>query len=123
MITPHRDLSAHPLYTKPSRHPSASGVDLLDPEARPLEGRDRRGRAHERLLVAMTVQEHLASVAGEAELEAPRALALEEFVEQEGVPRHGPSVIGAEEIHRLVAQRQQARGLEPHDGNGPLRVG
>src|SRR5213083_3733978 len=64
------------LEAERARHPAAPGVDLLHPEARPLEGRDRRGRAHERLLVAVTVQEHLASVAGEAELEAPRALAL-----------------------------------------------
>src|SRR3989441_1805885 len=106
-----RDVVVLALEAERARHPAAPGVDLLDPEARPLEGRDRRGRAHERLLVAVTVQEHLPPVAGKAELEAPRALALEELVEQEGVPRHGPSVVGAKEIHRSEEHTSELQSL------------
>src|SRR5207245_4578770 len=71
-----RDVVVLALEAERARHPAAPGVDLLDPEARPLEGRDRRGRAHERLLLAQTVQEHIACVAGAAELVDTRARAL-----------------------------------------------
>src|SRR5438034_11714822 len=103
------------LEAERARHPAAPGIDLFHPEARPPEGRDRRRRADERLLVAVPMQERRPAAAAEAELETTRALAREELLEQEGMARHGPRVVGAEEVTRLVAPREEARRLEPHD--------
>src|SRR5438034_10777019 len=81
------DVVVLPLEAERARHPAAPGVDLLHPEARPRERRDRRPRADERLLVAVAVQERAPTAAGEAELEAAPALAREELFEQERLPR------------------------------------
>src|SRR2546428_9030529 len=71
-----RDVVVLALEAERARHPAAPGVDLLHPEARPLEGRDRRGPAPERPLVAGNVQEDPESVARAAALEVPRSLSL-----------------------------------------------
>src|SRR3989475_8052802 len=82
-----RDVVVLALEAERARHPAAPGIDLFHPEAGPPEGRDRRGRADERFLVAVPVQERRPAVAGEPELEAAPALAREELFEQDGVPR------------------------------------
>src|SRR3989475_8068428 len=73
-----RDVVVLALEAERARHPAAPGIDLFHPEAGPPEGRDRRGRADERFLVAVPVQERRPAVAGEPELEAAPALAREE---------------------------------------------
>src|SRR2546430_15310873 len=58
------------LEAERARHPAAPGIDLFHPEAGPPEGRDRRGGADERFLVAVPVPERPPAVAGEPEPEA-----------------------------------------------------
>ena len=52
-----------------------------------------------------------------ASVEAALALAQEELLEQQALPRHRPRLVGAQQVHPLVAQGQQARRLEAHDGD------
>src|SRR2546426_12322726 len=105
-----------------ARHAAAAGVHLLDLESRPAEGCDRRRRANERLLVAVTVKQRLPTSGAERECQSAGALTQEKLLEQERLPCDGPGIVGAREVHRLVAQRQKKRGLEPYDRGAPPRV-
>ena len=105
-------------------HATASGIDLADVVARPLQHGHRRRRADHGLLVAVAVQQHLAPVAvGEAQGQPALALAQEELLEEQALLGHRARVVGAQQVDPLVAQGQRARGLEPHDGHAPPRVG
>src|SRR3989454_2063660 len=105
-----------------ARHAAAAGVHLLDLESRPAEGSDRRRRANERLLVAVTVKQRLPTSGAERERQPARPLTQEKLLKQNRLPGDGARVVRAHEVHRLVAQRQKARGLEPDDRDAPPRV-
>src|SRR5262245_18135500 len=110
------------LEAERSGHAAAAGVDLLDLEARPAKRRNRGRRADERLLVAMAVEQRLLALGAECQGQAAAALADQELLEQERLLRDRPGVVGAHEVDRLVAQGQEARGLEPDDRDAPARV-
>src|SRR5947207_150121 len=46
-----------------------------------------------------------------------------EVLEEQALLAHDARVVGAQQVHPLVAQREQARGLEAHDGDAAPRVG
>src|SRR5882724_778785 len=118
-----RDVVVLALEAERAGHAAAAGVDLLDLEARPAERRDRGRRADERLLMTVPMEQRLPAVGAEGERESTGALANEELLEQEGLPGDGARVVAAHQVHGLVAQRQQARGLEPDDRDAAPRVG
>src|SRR5437764_5023647 len=74
--------------------------------------------------MAMSVEVRLARTVraqGELELSAPR-LAGEEFLEQQRLLRDGLDGAFLHHGSELVAQRQEARGLDSDDGNAALRM-
>src|SRR5712692_6726662 len=78
-----RDVVVLALEAERARHAAAARVHFGDLEAGPRERGDGRRRAHQRLLVAVAVEQRLPAVAREGELEAAPALALEELLQQE----------------------------------------
>src|SRR6267378_3976038 len=110
-----RDVVVLALEAERAGHAAAARVDLLDLESRPAERRDRGCRADERLLMAVPVKQRLAALGGEGQGQPAAALANQELLEQERLPRHRASIVGADQVHGLVAQGQETRGLEPDD--------
>src|SRR5882672_6804498 len=90
-----RDVVVLALEAERAGHAAAARVDLLDLESGPAKRRDRRRGPDERLLVTMPVEERLPALGAERERQPAAALADQEFLEQEGVARHYPGVLGA----------------------------
>src|SRR3989441_4144091 len=93
-------------------HPAAAGGHPAHEIARPRERRHRRRRAHHRLLVAVPVQQRLAPARGKRQRQPALALAQQELLEEQALLAPDARVVGAQQVHPLVAQREQARGLE-----------
>lgn len=93
-------------------HAAARGVDELRLVARDAERLQRRGRAHERLLVAVAVHLHLRLAAlRECGAHGVRFLGSElheQFVQHERLACHGLRRAVAQQFGVLVAEREQA---------------
>src|SRR6266446_3483700 len=120
---PDRDVVVLALEAERPCHPAAARVHLRHLVARPPEGGDRGRRAHERLLVAVAVEQRLPVARREGEREPPTALALEELLEEETLGGHRPRRVGPEQVDVLVAQGEETRGLEPDDRDARLGPG
>src|SRR5437870_8871773 len=97
-----RDVVVLLLEAEGARHPAAAGIHLADLVPRPLERGHGGRRAHERLLVAMAVEERRSRPALEGKRETPRALAEEELFQEKAGPGHLPRLLGAYQLHPLI---------------------
>ena len=72
--------------------------------------------------MTVPVQQGFLAVPGELQLEAALLLAQQELLEQEALAGHRARLVAAEQIDRLVAEREQARRLEPDDRHAASRI-
>ncbi len=111
----HRDVVVLALEAERARHPAAAGVHLADLVARPAS----TATVGAVPTIAFWWQWPWSSARRapgfHASVEAARALAQEELLEEEARARHRARGVGAEQIDVLVAQGQQAGGLQPDD--------
>src|SRR2546427_117058 len=119
---PDRNIMVLALDPDRPRHAATARVDLRHVEARPPECLDRGRRAHERFLVTVTMEQRLAPVRRERKREPATPLALQELLEEQAPSGDRPGRVGPEQVDVLVAQREEAGGLEPDDRDPILGV-
>src|SRR5713226_6812629 len=90
-----RDVVVLLLEAEGARHAAAAGIHLADLVPRPRERGHGGRRAHERLLVAMAVEERGSRPTIEGKRQATRALAQKKFFEEKARSRHLPGLLGA----------------------------
>ncbi len=104
------------LVAEGAGHAAAARLDRVHRQVRdePNDPLHRRQRA-EALLVAVAVQHRLAFGQGmKVEMEAPGLrLTRQELFEQQGAPGHAPGVLARQQRQRLVAEGEEAGGLQP----------
>ena len=135
---PHRREQAHPadahrqfvvlgLEAERPRHAAAAGVELGDLGAGDaLQQLDRRRGAGQRLLVAVAVEEDPRPATGEpaSRRSAPSSIASTSSSSTSACGRRPPAPAGRrEQLHVLLAQRQQARRLAADDRHAALGSG
>src|SRR3972149_3789379 len=101
------------------RHPAAAGIHLLDVEACPPERGHSGRRPHQRLLMAVAVEEPLPAIWAERKGHPLSPLAVEELFQEEALLGHPPRGGAPQQIHVLVTRGEQARRLQPHQGHPP----
>ena len=128
-VGPHgpRQLIVLRLVPKGARHAAAAGAHQLHVIARHQpQGSHGGPHAHQRLLVTVTVEQHprghvIPEDRGHAGVLTHQC--IEKFLQQEGLGGHCAGGLVPEEVRVLVAEREQAGWLGPHDGHTPPGVG